>query len=154
MTAPASALSRVVFSSSKSDWRTPRDLFERLNRQWGPFDLDAAADGENHLCEQWMGLPEDALENDWSKVASRVFVNPPYGRGVLYAWVKKAYEESLKGVRVVMLLPDRRDQAWYHDFVKPHAFHEEPLRGRLKFSGAKAGAPFPSVVIVFEAQET
>jgi site-specific DNA-methyltransferase (adenine-specific) len=52
-----------------------------------------------------------------------------------------------------MLLPARTDSAWYHDIVKPHAFHVEFLRGRVKFSGAKAGAPFPSMVVVFEAHE-
>lgn len=150
------ALSRVVFASGKSDWSTPRDLFTRLSRQWGPFDLDAAADDGNRLCDVWLteSAASDGLTVDWRKAgAHRVWLNPPYGRGITGKWVEKAYAESLKGCRVVMLLPARTDAPWFHDFVKPHAFHVEFIRGRLRFGDAKSGAPFPSMVVVFEAQE-
>lgn len=143
-------LSRVVFSSGKSDWRTPKELFERLDRQWGPFALDAAASADNALCASFYDAEVDALKQDWSE-HERVFVNPPYGRTVLDRWVNKAVEESVKGARVVMLLPARTDSAWYHDLVKLCAFHVEFIRGRVRFSGSKAGAPFPSMVVVFEA---
>lgn len=141
----------VLFSSLKSDWRTPQDLFDRLNRQWGPFDLDAAASADNALCERFLTVEDDALSKDWAQRASRVFVNPPYGRGTVGRWVQKARAESVHGCRVVMLLPARTDSAWFHDVVRPHAFHVEFLRGRVKFRGAPSGAPFPSVVVVFEA---
>lgn len=146
-------LSRVVFSSAKSDWRTPRALFDRLNRQWGPFDLDAAASEDNHLCDVWLteSAASDGLTVDWRNAgAHRVWLNPPYGRGITGKWVAKAYAESLKGCRVVLLLPARTDAAWFHDLVKPHAFHLEFIRGRIRFEGAASGAPFPSLVAVFE----
>jgi site-specific DNA-methyltransferase (adenine-specific) len=155
MSATATALSRVVFSSAKSDWRTPQDLFDRLDRQWGKFDLDAAADDQNSLCDQFYCQEADALAHDWyAEGARRAFVNPPYGRGTVGKWVAKALEESRRGCRVVMLLPSRTDSAWFHDLVKPHAFHVEDLRGRVRFQGAKAGAPFPSLIVVFEAADT
>ena len=153
MSATANALSRAVFSSAKSDWRTPEDLFERLDRRWGPFDTDAAASAENALCARFFTEAQNALTLDWYAAgARRVFVNPPYGRGTVIKWVAKAYAESLKGCRVVMLLPARTDSPWFHDIVKPHAFHIEFLRGRVKFQGAQAGAPFPSLIVVFEGQ--
>jgi site-specific DNA-methyltransferase (adenine-specific) len=62
--------------------------------------------------------------------------------------MRKAYEESLRGALVVCLVPARTDTAWWHDY----AMHGEIqfIRGRLKFSGGKTNAPFPSAVIVFE----
>lgn len=73
-------------------------------------------------------------------------MNPPYGRTIGH-WVKKAYDESRKGATVVCLLPSRTDTAWWHDY----AMHGDVifLRGRLKFGGAKSGAPFPSALVTF-----
>ena len=35
-------------------------------------------------------------------------MNPPYGRNIKH-WIKKAYEESVKGATVVCLIPARTD---------------------------------------------
>lgn len=73
-------------------------------------------------------------------------MNPPYGR-TIGAWMRKAYEESLKGAVVVCLVPARTDTAWWHDYAAKGKVRF--LRGRLKFEGAKANAPFPSALVVF-----
>ena len=64
-------------------------------------------------------------------------------------WVQKGFEESKKpGTKVVMLLPSRTDTKWFHDYcVKGRITF---LRGRLKFSGSKTAAPFPSMIVIFE----
>jgi hypothetical protein len=74
-------------------------------------------------------------------------MNPPYGR-VIGKWVKKAYEESLRGALVMCLLPARTDTAWWHDYCMRGEVTF--LRGRLKFGDAKAGAPFPSALVLFK----
>lgn len=77
-------------------------------------------------------------------------MNPPYGREIS-KWVKKAFESSMKGATVVCLLPSRTDTSWWHDYcIKGQVTF---IRGRLKFSGAKHSAPFPSAIVVFKPQQ-
>ena len=81
----------------------------------------------------------------------RVWCNPPYGREI-GKWVEKAYNESLVGVTVVMLLPARTDTKWFHDYIYGKA-EIRFVRGRLKFGDSKNSAPFPSMVVVFKGVE-
>ncbi len=79
---------------------------------------------------------------------SKVFCNPPYGREI-GKWVKKCYEEGHKeNTLVVMLIPARTDTQYFHDYIL-HRAEVRFVRGRLKFGEAAAGAPFPSMVVVF-----
>jgi site-specific DNA-methyltransferase (adenine-specific) len=75
-------------------------------------------------------------------------MNPPYGREI-DKWLRKAYESALKGAVVVCLLPARTATAWWHDCVLPCAAAVQFVRGRLRFSGMKDPAPFPSVLALF-----
>lgn len=80
-----------------------------------------------------------------------VWCNPPYGRQI-GKWVEKAYNESLQGATVVMLLPARTDTKWFHDFIYGKA-EIRFVRGRLKFGNSKNSAPFPSMVVVFRGDK-
>lgn len=156
--APNKAL-KALFSSKKDDWETPDDFFQAMVTLFGKFDFDAAASIANHKCEVFLSpeLDYNALEMNWVKdVVSRpnngqeilAWLNPPYGRGVTGKWVEKAYQESLKGVKTVLLLPARTDTKWYRT-CHEHASEIYFIQGRLKFKGAKDSAPFPSMVVVF-----
>lgn len=80
-----------------------------------------------------------------------MFCNPPYGKEIS-VWVKKCYEESLKpNTLVVMLIPARTDTAYFHDWIY-HKAELRFIRGRLHFNDSKAGAPFPSMVVIFNNQ--
>jgi site-specific DNA-methyltransferase (adenine-specific) len=135
----------VLFSSTRADWQTPRWLFDLLNEEFR-FTTDVGATCKNRLCEDYLGLDNgrDALFSEWGE---RNFCNPPYSRG-LYAWIRKAYEESQKGKLVVLLIPARTDVAWFHDFILDKA-EIRFLRGRLKFSDSDNSAPFPSMICIF-----
>lgn len=54
----------VMFSSNKSDWETPRDLFVELNNEFH-FNLDAAASESNHKCPEYFTADTDGLSHDW-----------------------------------------------------------------------------------------
>lgn len=71
---------------------------------------------------------------------------PPYGRSIT-KWMKKAYETSQRGVKVVCLVPARTDTKWWHDYAMKGEI--QFIRGRLKFGDAKNSAPFPSAIVVF-----
>lgn len=147
----------VHFSSKSNEWHTPDWLFKQLDAEF-QFDLDAAATAENKKCSLCFTQEDNALDQDWSRVANSVFCNPPYGR-LIGKFVQKAYEESLKGIRVVLLIPARPDTKWWHAYCAKGEVRF--IKGRLKFvnptfpSYRKDGqfeispAPFPSAIVVF-----
>ena len=140
----------VHFSSKNIIWETPKVLFDHLNAVHS-FTLDVCALPENAKCKKFYTPDIDGLSQDWKD--NICWMNPPYGREI-GKWVKKAYEATFmdwrpRGAKVVCLLPARTDTAWWHDYVLPHG-KIEFLRGRLKFSGHKDSAPFPSVIVIFE----
>jgi phage N-6-adenine-methyltransferase len=138
---------KVLFSSKSMEWATPRDFFHKLDSQFN-FTLDPCARSHNALCSKYFTPDEDGLEQDWS--GNKVFVNPPYGRGI-GRWFQKAYEESLKeDTTVVMLIPARTDTKYWHKYAMK-ADEIRLIKGRLKFGGGKNSAPFPSAVIVFNS---
>lgn len=142
----------VLFSSASEEWGTPQDLFDELNSMYN-FTLDPSASDYNHKCEKYFTKDDDGLSKSWS--GETVFCNPPYGRHI-GDWVKKAYDESLKGTKIVMLIPARTDTRWFHDYIyKKNNVRVEFIRGRLKFVDClnrekKANsATFPSMLVFF-----
>lgn len=135
----------AMFSSKKTDWETPQDFYEKLDKEFG-FTLDPAATEENHKCQKYFTQAENGLIKSWK--GETVFCNPPYGR-IVRAWVEKGYLESRdKDTTVVMLLPARTDTMWFHDYIYGKS-EIRFLRGRLKFGDSKTGAPFPSMVVIY-----
>ena len=135
-------------SSSKSyEWETPQCLFDELDKEFG-FTLDPCASHENHKCNLYHTKEDDGLSRSWK--GHNVFMNPPYG-GEIGKWVKKASEESAGCKIIVGLLPARTDTRYFHDWILN--FTEiRFIRGRLKFSGLKTAAPFPSMIVIWRTE--
>ncbi|WP_251616907.1 phage N-6-adenine-methyltransferase [Senimuribacter intestinalis] len=104
----------VLLSSQKMDWCTPQDFFNKLNEEFA-FALDAAATNKTAKCSIYYTPETDGLLQSWD-CGGTVFCNPPYGRE-LKNWVKKAYEESKKGITIVLLIPARTDTSYFHDYI-------------------------------------
>ena len=136
----------VHFSLKSNEWYTPQYLFDELNEKY-QFTLDPCASHENAKCDKYFTIEDDGLMKDWSK--DIVFMNPPYGRNIKH-WIKKAYEESVKGATVVCLIPARTDTTYWHDYIFNNAYNIKFLKGRIKFGGAVNSAPFPSAIVVFK----
>lgn len=151
----------VHFSSEKTDWSTPQDFFDELNKMYH-FSLDPCATKENAKCEKFFTVHDDGLSQSWQK--HNVFMNPPYGRQIV-RWMEKALEEWAKGdCTIVALVPARTDTRWFHDFVYEPMRRTNPfvvgstieiefIRGRLKFGGAKHAAPFPSMLVIYKRRK-
>jgi phage N-6-adenine-methyltransferase len=133
----------VHFLSETDLHATPIDFFNAQNEKH-IFELDVCAIAENAKCERFFTPEMDGLKQDWTGVC---WMNPPYGR-TIKSWMKKAYESSLKGAKVVCLVPSRTDTSWWHDYAMKGEI--EFIRGRLKFGDAKNSAPFPSAIVIFE----
>lgn len=152
--------------------RTPQALYEALNRRFH-FDYDPAASHKNR--KQSLGIarwgrpgiystttgtwqrdmtnarkhkisPRDGLEFPWTD--RRVFVNPPYSRGEIRKWTAKMAAEREAAEIIVALLPVRTSDRWWVENVAPYA-DITYVRGRIKFEGMPAGAPFPSALAVY-----
>tara|TARA_R110000751_G_scaffold103400_3_gene198661 strand:- start:1587 stop:2138 length:552 start_codon:yes stop_codon:yes gene_type:complete len=144
----------AIHSSKNDTWRTPKPLYDRLDREFH-FDLDAAALKHTALNERYFGPDHedkdrrDALSNDWD--GKSVFVNPPYGRG-LGDWVRKGWIEAQKGKVVVMIVMACTDTIWWHDWAWK-ADQIRLLKGRIPFrreDGSKAAsAPKGSAILIF-----
>jgi phage N-6-adenine-methyltransferase len=118
---------KIHTSSKSNEWETPKGFFKKYDDIFN-FDIDVASTDENHLVDKYWTIKDDALSKDWSGMTC--WMNPPYGREI-GKFVKKAYEESLKGATVVCLIPSRTDTAWWHEYVLKGEI--EFIRGRLKF---------------------
>ena len=125
-------MNRVLFSSASDEWATPSDVYATLDAEFGFKDDPCPIDGTvSGLLREW---------------GSPCFVNPPYSD--IAVWMERAVSEWMGGKTVVMLVPSRTDTRWWHRFAM-RASEIRFIRGRLKFGGAKTGAPFPSAVLVF-----
>jgi phage N-6-adenine-methyltransferase len=136
-------INQSMFSSATDMWSTPQSTFIKYNAIHN-FNLDVCATDENAKCLNYYTKDQDGLKQNWQGVC---WMNPPYGREI-GLWMRKAYESSLLGAKVVCLVPARTDTAWWHDYAMKGEI--EFLRGRLKFGDAKNSAPFPSAVVVFK----
>jgi phage N-6-adenine-methyltransferase len=157
----------VLFSSAKDDWETPQDFFDELDERF-VFGLDVAASRTNTKCSRYLGPDQtdlrwrDALTVSWGPLCDSgvCWMNPPYSRGLQGKFIAKAASERLVGVTTVALLPARTDTLAFHRHIynrklwKPRPGVEiRFLKGRLKFVGAEHGAPFPSMVVVFNGED-
>ena len=133
----------VHFSSETDEWATPQDLFDKLDAEF-KFELDVCALDSSAKCPTYFTPETDGLNQDWKNF--RCWMNPPYGDAI-GEWMAKAADAAGKGATVVCLVPARVDTGWWWDYC---LFGEiRFLRGRLKFGESKAGAPFPSALVIF-----
>lgn len=159
-----------------TDYETPHDLFDQLDQEFGPFDLDPCGQRETHysawkithrggLCYDGSTPVLDGLTQPWR---GKVYMNPPYGRE-MPRWVERAVGMVEDGIAelVVALIPSRTDTRMWQRYVLKqtgpmrgvtYCVDAHPLLevvrflpGRLKFGGMKAPAPFPSAVVVWRA---
>ena len=138
---------RIVMASSEDmTWPTPQPIFDALNAEF-KFTLDPCCVPATAKCAKYYTPKEDGLKQDWS--GERAFVNPPYGKW-LKPWMKKSYEESLRGALVVCLVPARVDTAWWHDYAAKGEVRFP--RGRIK---NKNGVywPFAAAIVVFKPRQ-
>ena len=142
-----SANDKTGVGAGSGEWRTPPELWVRLNRMFA-FDYDAFASHENALCKHYSTLEgtfngstrdggpsrlSAATGLEWVTLGGegRRFGNPPYSRGFL-ARATRWFVESRNDFDIsVMLLPDARDTVWWRKWVRPYAT-DYPI-GRVRF---------------------
>jgi hypothetical protein len=135
----------VHFSSGSKEWYTPPNVVYRVLEVLGQIDMDPCSNGgdnPNIPATVHFTKEQDGLSRKW---AGRVYMNPPYGRGI-DAWAEKLCSEYAGGrvSEAIALVPARVDTNWFHRFRDALICFVD---GRLKFSGHENSAPFPSAVV-------
>lgn len=149
--------------NNTDEWQTPHDLFDKLNEEFH-FDLDVACNRKNCLCKEGKYYEYcDSLNSTWEIINDDIeinktpvcWMNPPYSRGNIEKFCKKAYEESQKGCTVVGLVRGDTSTKWFHKYcMKAHEIRF--LTHRVKFvdpiSGKQVrGSPnFGSIIVVWK----
>ena len=168
-----SAHDKTGVGHGSAEWRTPPELFARLNRRF-LFDYDAFASHDNALCDLYSTVDGtfrkvgnspyqerlytiadegDGLTFNWQNL--RVWLNPPYSRGLIDQCVEKAYEERNNAAIIVALLPAATETRWFQRWILPYC-HVDWLPKRVRYIDPvtlKPGGspPSGSVVATFKA---
>lgn len=157
----------VHFSSETPEWYTPAHIVACVVDLFGHIDLDPCSNAkgdaanvparyhytreDNGLVQSWR-VPAWADDEDDESSRVCVYMNPPYGDEI-GGWVERLVRAYTTGeiTEAVALLPARVDTAWFQPL---YDYTLCMIRGRLRFVGADAGAPFPSVVVYLGRDDT
>ena len=135
-------------NDAKTDlWATPKHLLESIVEEFGVIDLDPCATPTNTVSERFYTVEDDGLKKCWD--ARFVYVNPPYGRGLIH-WTTKAVQsiENDDAQLIVMLLPSRTETRWFWVLLESELCEIRFIKGRLKYGDGKKDAPFGSCLAI------
>lgn len=131
------------FENTKVEWLTPPDLVKKL----GGFDLDPCSPINApflHAKTNFTNI-DDGLKQKW---VGRVYLNPPYGRG-MELWLDKLKNHG-NGIALIFA---RTETKCFFEHIWNDADAILFVKGRIKFyhiSGKQAGTPgAPSVFIAY-----
>jgi len=119
-------MNRNLKNSHSDNWETPKWLKEHFKHHYDPCPKNPTIDG---------------LKSNWE---NPTFLNPPYSRPI--KWIKKAIEQSKKGISIVMLLRCDPSTKWYK-LLMEYGCHVAFFNERLKFSDCKKSPNFASMLI-------
>ena len=132
-------------------WLTPPSVLRNL----GEFDLDPCAAPSPRpwaTARRHVELPENGLEIEW---AGRVWLNPPYGTGIMEPWLEKMAKHR-SGLTLIFA---RTETAFFRDYIWSVADSLLFIDGRLYFhlpcgTRAKGNSGGPSVLVSYSAEDT
>jgi len=132
----------VHFSSGRQNWKTPPKIIRPTEAVLGVIDLDPCSPIVPNIPARRFFTEEiNGLRQPWY---GNVFMNPPYKSCIW--WIKKILREYRAGrvKEAIILVAARTETKAFHLLRSfPMCF----IKGRLKFSGSKNTATFPSVAI-------
>lgn len=130
----ASGEIRRAKDGGKNNWRTPRELFDVFDAEYG-FTLDAAADADNALCSRYYSEECDAFAQD--PRGEVIWCNPPYGD--LKRWIC-LFERWRHNNTVIALVPSATDTEWFWNAWRS-CKELKLLFGRVRFINPETGKP-------------
>ena len=143
-------------ATAKGEWGTPVPLFNLLNAEYGPFEIDLAASEENTKCDSYFDKEVDSLKVEWRKFKT-AFLNPDHSKGVIDAFMEKCRDETRgRGLRIVTLIPLAAETGWFQANVMKAA-EIRFISGRVNYVGKRKDGsvvtqspPFTSCIAIFD----
>lgn len=141
----------------KDDWRTPPELYARLDAEFH-FALDAACETHNQLAPNGLRADEgsDGLMLPWDNFGGAVWCNPPYSN--VRPWLERAICAGAT-VPVVMLITADTSTKWWLECVAHEASEVRFCVGRVRFltpeglrhdtARSGGGLTTPSAIVVY-----
>ena len=117
---------KVVYNSGNNEWYSPSGYTATARDVMDGIDLDPASTakanegvGANEgvrAAQIWTAM-DDGLAQPW---AGRVWLNPPYERGLVDKFCTKLAEEYEAGnvTEAIVLVNNSTDAAWFHELLK------------------------------------
>jgi len=140
----------VARRTGEVEWYTPPYLVEAARRVMGGIDLDPASSAranEGVRASRFFDREQDGLQQPWS---GRVWLNPPYARGVVERFVERLVEHVARGdvTQAVMITNNATDTNWCQ-LALAHCQGACFVNGRVKFlqSGSERGVPLQGQVV-------
>lgn len=142
---------------------TPRDFLDAVEKRLGidGFEWDLAASEDNTIVpihyyydpdtqtdvavKNHFDETDNALVQEWS-IYGWNWLNPPFGD--INPWVKKAWEESRRGVHTAVLVPASVGSKWWAAWVDNKAYVTY-LTGRLTFVGHTKPYPKDCALLLY-----
>src|SRR5699024_380594 len=93
-------------------WSTPSELVAWLEREYGDYDIAAAASKENAVCEKFYSKETNCLKRLWGS-NKHIWLNPPYSN--ITPFVKKAIEQMEHNNQIDILLPCDTSTGWFYE---------------------------------------
>ena len=132
----SAAFRRVTVLSGNAEWYTPSEYIEAARSVMGSIECDPASCDEAQetvQAETYFTQETNGLEQEWSET---VWLNPPYNRGEMDAFVSKLAEEvdAKRTKQAVVLTNNCTDTDWWHTLAELSSsvcF----TRGRIGFKG-------------------
>lgn len=135
------------------EWYTPKDIIERARLVLGSIDLDPASCDyaqETVKAKTYHTKETDGLSKSWR---GRVWLNPPYGRGIRH-WINKVVHEYENGAveSAIIIVNNATDVSWFQSFWKYSICF---VTGRVYFErpGSQADSPAQGSAIIYMGKE-
>ncbi|MEO5350995.1 MAG: Rha family transcriptional regulator [Magnetococcus sp. YQC-3] len=101
--------------TGNNEWYTPSEWIERARQAMCSIDVDPASNAvaQNTVqASEWYDQERDGLQQEWH---GNVWLNPPYARGLIEAFVERLLEQYQTGntQQAIVLVDNRTDTRWF-----------------------------------------
>ena len=152
-------MARTKTEASRNDWNTPPHIVRAVKDAFGgTIDLDPCSNPTSQVGATINLSRETGHDGRAVPWTGNVFVNPPYGGGLLVPWVHKAAREASRGAKVILLIPAAVGNKWWHEPGGPWSAGTRIcfISGRLSFlenDVPKKGNPSDSALVYYGSED-